>query len=98
MTSGTAENLRRRNIRLARRARIDFLKLCGPPRWAKRHREVLALPRKRWKGREVERKRRRLIIGVTCDQCHKVRWVGDYLIWHLISLRRFLCEWCLVRG
>ena len=90
MGGGQAEYLRRRNIRIARASRLWFLASQGLDAWRRRHLEILSLPRKTWKGR--------IVLGITCDSCGKVRWVGEYLFWQIISLRRFLCEWCLVRG
>ncbi len=86
-----ARNWRRaKDIRYTWHARHDFMGWTNVERWKRRLREILSMPRKGWKGR--------IVLGWTCNQCGRVRWEGEWLFWHLVSLQHFRCAWCAVRG
>lgn len=52
----------------------------------KRADEIEALPKAVWKGRNLR--------AITCGQCGRVRNVPASMLWVIVSVTNFTCEWC----
>lgn len=52
--------------------------------------EIDALPNIEWKGRPLK--------SIVCVACDHIRNVPESLLWSVISLQHFRCEWCFRNG
>ena len=85
--SGQRRFLATSQAKRARRAMKEFRSFGD---WKERRTQIAALAKKVWHGR--------LVFKLVCSECEKERWEGEFVCWYLVSLKRHICPWCLVRG
>lgn len=88
--TGQRKSLAVRDVWSARKAITAYAldPIPGPPE--SRRAQILALPRKDWHGR--------IVFAVTCEDCGKERWVSEAVLWSVVSLEHFACQWCMLHG
>lgn len=81
---------RRRFLPRAKAAFLVYVKILRyPPEaaYAKREAEIEALPKAVWKGRNLRTLR--------CNECGRERNVPASMLWVIVSVTNFTCEWCV---
>ncbi len=79
----------RRNAGYERSAR-DAFRQYWPEYELNRLIDIACLPAVVFKGRNL--------VTITCCKCGNDRNVPSYIPWCLMSIPRFICEWCGVRA
>jgi hypothetical protein len=74
-----------RDIRQLNTAK-EYFQVEWPEQFMFRTFEVAKLPSVNWKGRPLK--------TLTCSCCGNIRNVPESVCWALISLDRFICEYC----
>jgi hypothetical protein len=82
-------NLLTRDSRQLRQFKAEFARIA-PGRYMEREFGIQKLPDTEWKGRPLK--------TVRCVGCEHDRNVPESILWAVISLDRFLCEYCMRFG
>lgn len=74
----------------ARRSMKAFCEYVGADETLARHKAIGHLHRKLWHGR--------LVFRMFCHECAQERWVPESICWSILSLKHFICHWCMCCG
>ena len=86
------EQEKRRFLPKSKAAFVVYAKMLHMPAeaaYAKREAEIAALPKAVWKGRNLR--------AIRCKQCGRDMNLPASMLWALMSVTNFTCEWCSLK-